>query len=337
MKNIKRLISLMLCIAIIFTAAGCKKKAQETVAVTEATTEAKTEAKTEGQATDAVPTECDYPKDIIEVTDNKEVMTVRLEANSTTGYSWQWKISDEEVFEFLTGEYIAPNDGALGAPGQWVGSFKPSFKKDGDVKVEFSYERIWESQPAKIFTIDVTVKDNKLYITNTSMMEKQMPVIADGTYTVEIHADDFRKEDDIYVADVQEPKAVTLTDAEVEGLNKGDVISLQAFGLYDIEVEYVDKKADGSIEINRDVRLEKEPKAGVWFMRSFDDDIITYPVSMGQVVFNKDTEFVDDMSRIAYEDEHKFATPYECVQNYGVVTAEIDVKDGVVKKIFVFY
>ena len=82
----------------------------------------------------------------------KEV-TLDLEENPTTGYSWEYSISDETVLEYVKDEYIDPSASAessegeepvVGASGVRRFTFNPL--SDGTVTVEFRYSRPWENE-----------------------------------------------------------------------------------------------------------------------------------------------------------------------------------------------
>lgn len=76
-----------------------------------------------------------------ELSANDTVLTVRLDANPSTGYYWDFKISKPEILEFLTMEYVqdeAPA-GMVGVGGTWVASFKSTFVQTGNTSLTLNY------------------------------------------------------------------------------------------------------------------------------------------------------------------------------------------------------
>jgi inhibitor of cysteine peptidase len=85
-----------------------------------------------------------------------DVLTVELEGNPTTGYTWS--AADVPACLELRGEpEFEPDSDALGASGTMTLSFEATEVGEGDQ--ELWYARPWESvQPERIFTLEVTVK-----------------------------------------------------------------------------------------------------------------------------------------------------------------------------------
>ena len=88
----------------------------------------------EGQLNLLSALEQDPEADWCEVTDN--VLTVRLPEDLSTGYRWDFEISDPEVLEMLTQESTEGEDGGAGA---YVASFRPL--KEGQEELVLSYSR----------------------------------------------------------------------------------------------------------------------------------------------------------------------------------------------------
>jgi len=87
-------------------------------------------------------------------------VTLILESNPTTGFSWseEAQISNPSVLEQVDHEYVAPDSGMLGASGQEIWKFKAL--KEGTSTVYLEYSRPWEGgEKAELtYTLTVTVK-----------------------------------------------------------------------------------------------------------------------------------------------------------------------------------
>ena len=87
-------------------------------------------------------------------------VTVMLESNPTTGFSWSEdaQISDPAVLEQVSHEYVAPDSEMVGATGQEVWKFKAL--KEGKATVYMEYSRPWEGgeKAEWTYTLTVTVK-----------------------------------------------------------------------------------------------------------------------------------------------------------------------------------
>ena len=274
-----------------------------------------------------------------ELSSEGEVLTVRLDSNPTTGYSWNYEISDEGILEHLTDELVLPEakEGFAGAGGTWCASFKPSFRKDGDVTLTLKYARPWEPQPIFIKTLSLTVKDKKITVNDFGEMEKNPTVLADGEYEAELNADSVKKDGDIITAELTEKKPVILTDEEVKALKVGDTIDLTAYALSPMDVTKIEKLSENAVEINDYATLKKDGNLGGWKIAVENDDLISYPVYLGQATFDQDTVFDDELSKIAYGDANKFHDIYDCVQNYQCVNAVITMKNGHAEAVKVLY
>lgn len=154
--------AVILCIAVLTAAAllsGCAKPA----------------AQPSTEPTDTEPTESTEPTDQTGTTDpalldnwyelssDDTVITVRLPGNATTGYEWVYSISDEEVLELITQEYVQDEntEGVEGAGGTYVGSFKGTFNKAGNVTLTFNYQRSWEDteEPMETHVLELFVNE----------------------------------------------------------------------------------------------------------------------------------------------------------------------------------
>ncbi len=102
---------------------------------------------------DADTTEAAYEMNI------EDTITIRLEENATTGYTWNYTIADADVVEFVSDEFIAPSDTEMvGVPGEHVWIFKAI--GSGATTVNFELSREWEAgeTPAETKEFQITVK-----------------------------------------------------------------------------------------------------------------------------------------------------------------------------------
>ena len=69
--------------------------------------------------------------------------TIKLEANATTGYEWQFtKPLEEDILQLISSEYLPDKTELLGAGGKQVWIFKAL--KSGKTTIYFKYVRPWE-------------------------------------------------------------------------------------------------------------------------------------------------------------------------------------------------
>jgi inhibitor of cysteine peptidase len=86
-------------------------------------------------------------------------ITVTLDSNATTGYSWQLMgISDDNVLEKTNNVYEAPTSGLMGAGGKEVWTFQAL--KAGKATVTMEYDQPWTGgqKGAKSFNLTLVVK-----------------------------------------------------------------------------------------------------------------------------------------------------------------------------------
>ena len=100
--------------------------------------------------------------DWYELSEDETVLTITLPANATTGYEWDFVISDPETFELVTQEYVQEkgSQDREGAGGTWVASFMGTFKKAGSVDLTLNYKRSWEDEAAETRLVKVFVSEN---------------------------------------------------------------------------------------------------------------------------------------------------------------------------------
>lgn len=93
-----------------------------------------------------------------------KVGSLRLSGNPTTGYSWDYEVSDEGIIKEKSKEYISDaKDFKLeGAGGTFIWNF--SGIKEGITKVTFKYSRPWEKEVIETKTY-LFIVDGKLNIT----------------------------------------------------------------------------------------------------------------------------------------------------------------------------
>ena len=95
----------------------------------------------------------------VEIWANGGLLTVTLESNQTTGYSWELKeISDPSVLQKTDSKYETPTSGLVGAGGKEVWTYKAL--KAGTTTLSMEYSQPWEGgqKDAKSFTLTVVVK-----------------------------------------------------------------------------------------------------------------------------------------------------------------------------------
>ena len=86
-------------------------------------------------------------------------LTVTLDSNATTGYSWELQeIGNTNVLQKTDNKYVAPTSGLVGAGGKEVWNFK-AFKA-GKVSLSMEYSQPWAGgqKGAKSFNLTVIVK-----------------------------------------------------------------------------------------------------------------------------------------------------------------------------------
>jgi len=108
-----------------------------------------------------------------ELSEAQEVLTIRLPSNPTTGYVWEYSISNEGAFELLTQEYEPDEntEGLVGAGGTWVASFIGTTKTSDTVELTLNYKRNWEAEAIEARQIELLVlEDNHLEIVSAGII-----------------------------------------------------------------------------------------------------------------------------------------------------------------------
>ena len=86
-------------------------------------------------------------------------LTVILDSNATTGYSWELTdISDNSVLEKTANTYETPTSGLVGASGKEVWDFKAL--KQGKTTLSMEYSQPWTGgqKDAQSFNLTIVVK-----------------------------------------------------------------------------------------------------------------------------------------------------------------------------------
>jgi predicted secreted protein len=85
-------------------------------------------------------------------------LVITLEANSSTGYRWQILKNNEALMKPAgPPDYQGGKPGIIGAPGHAVFSF--SAIAPGKETLELGYSRPTDHDPAKTFTVNITIGD----------------------------------------------------------------------------------------------------------------------------------------------------------------------------------
>lgn len=97
-----------------------------------------------------------------ELDEESRVLTVRLPANPTTGYEWNFDISDPAALELLTMEYTGDEADAqmVGVGGQWVASFYSTLEGTGEVDLTLTYQRAGEEAAGEQRLIKIAIGEN---------------------------------------------------------------------------------------------------------------------------------------------------------------------------------
>jgi inhibitor of cysteine peptidase len=90
-----------------------------------------------------------------------DVLVITLEANASTGYTWDVASNKKSITKYKGKKYIEPaktNPPKVGAPGKEVLRFKAIRK--GISKIKLIYHQPWDNKakPAKTFSIEVAVR-----------------------------------------------------------------------------------------------------------------------------------------------------------------------------------
>lgn len=133
-----------------------------------------------------------------------ETTTIRLEANATTGFKWQYTIEDEDIVEIVSDEYQEREhqEGMVGVGGERVLEIKGV--EEGATTILFEYSRPWESkQPDKTKKIEIRVKEENHTQFDTPALDTEY--IVAGGWDVQI-----------FDTDEDHPQEVEIVDGQIE-------------------------------------------------------------------------------------------------------------------------
>lgn len=90
-------------------------------------------------------------------------VTIELKGNPSTGFTWEYKLSSEDIVEVSKEVKYLGAEGMVGAPSIFYFNIKSI--KSGNTLLSFEYKRPWESNPPaekKVFYINVEENGNIL-------------------------------------------------------------------------------------------------------------------------------------------------------------------------------
>lgn len=85
-----------------------------------------------------------------------EQFTIKLDENITTGYSWHYKIENEDLISLVENKYLESSSGLIGASG--VHKYVFTGKEKGETKIIFKYYRSWEGEDSSVETKEFKIK-----------------------------------------------------------------------------------------------------------------------------------------------------------------------------------
>ena len=94
-----------------------------------------------------------------------EEITIKLEGNATTGYSWDYEVTNKDIITEIARDYVDDSQdeyGAMGSGGVFTFTFVGV--TPGTTEMLFKYTRPWENDesPEMVKLYDVTVDANKI-------------------------------------------------------------------------------------------------------------------------------------------------------------------------------
>lgn len=113
-----------------------------------------------------------YADTWVEMSEDARVLTVRLDANATTGYSWTYEIDNPAVLELVTAEYVPfeNEEGLLGVGGEWVASFRGLTA--GTASLTLYYGSADDAAPVDTRTLEIAVAEDTALTLNFVEMEE---------------------------------------------------------------------------------------------------------------------------------------------------------------------
>jgi inhibitor of cysteine peptidase len=99
-------------------------------------------------------------------------ITIALNGNPTTGYSWTYTMDPQGIVKEVSHEYEASAEGAVGGGGKDTYVF--AAQSPGEVQLQFAYARPWETnvKPAQIEIYTLSV-DSKLKVKRVSKVTQE--------------------------------------------------------------------------------------------------------------------------------------------------------------------
>ncbi|MBQ9551766.1 MAG: protease inhibitor I42 family protein [Clostridia bacterium] len=97
----------------------------------------------------------EVPKEMISYDSGRTTAIIALESNPSTGYNWEYELSDSAVIKVTDDQFIAGNRELVGTPGTRMVSFKGLTA--GTATVTFRYLRSWEGEAVRMVVIRITV------------------------------------------------------------------------------------------------------------------------------------------------------------------------------------
>lgn len=101
--------------------------------------------------------------DWLTLSEDECVISVNLPANVTTGYAWNFEISDPQVVSYVSESYTPDSTGGmLGAGGMWSALFENKGKTEGsngDATLTFRYQR-GEEEPVAVCVAKICLTEN---------------------------------------------------------------------------------------------------------------------------------------------------------------------------------
>lgn len=99
-----------------------------------------------------------------EVDEEGTTLTIWLEANATTGYSWAYTFSNEKMLKVEHEDYAVNEhpEGMVGVGGVYEIALSPTMEGAGSVTLTLTYSQSWDTQTAPVETVifDIWVVEN---------------------------------------------------------------------------------------------------------------------------------------------------------------------------------
>jgi inhibitor of cysteine peptidase len=99
-------------------------------------------------------------------------ITIELDGNPTTGYSWTYTMDPEGIVKEVSHEYKADAKGTVGGGGKYTYVF--AAQSPGEVQMQFVYARPWETNAeASRIEIDTLSVDSKLRVKQVNKVTQE--------------------------------------------------------------------------------------------------------------------------------------------------------------------